>query len=183
MAGMALNEMMWKQMARTLTHFLLSVLVATSIGVLLGAGDAHAATTFAVNRTGDALDANLANAVCDVNASQRGNQCTLRAAIQEANDTAGTDQIRFNIVSAASVKTISPASALPTITEAVTINGYSQTGASANTLATGNDAVLKIQLNGANAGPVNGLTIEASDSTIKGLVYDQTTYRGTERCS
>jgi titin len=55
----------------------------------------------------------------------------------------------------------------------VSINGYSQTGASQNTLATGNNAVLKVQLNGTNAGPVNGLTIEASDSTITGLVINR----------
>jgi hypothetical protein len=85
----------------------------------------------------------------------------------------GADQIRFNIVSAASDKTISPTSALPTVTERVSINGYSQTGASPNTLAEGNDAVLKIQLNGTNAGPAHGLVIEASDSTLRGLVINR----------
>src|SRR5918998_6971478 len=131
------------------------------------------AATFIVNRTADTPDANLANAACDVNASQQGNQCTLRAAIQEANDTNGADEIRFNIVSAAAVKTIFPTSALPTITEAVTINGYTQTGASQNTLAEGNDAVLKVQLNGTNAGPAHGLVIEAPDTTIRGLVINR----------
>ena len=131
------------------------------------------AATFTVNRAADTPDANLANAACDVNASQQGNQCTLRAAIQEANDTNGADEIRFNIVSAAAVKTIFPTSALPTITEAVTINGYTQTGASQNTLAEGNDAVLKVQLNGTNAGPAHGLVIEAPDTTIRGLVINR----------
>ena len=158
--------------ARTLTFYVLALLVAASIGVLLVANTAYAAN-FVVNRTGDAPDANINNAACDSNASQRGNQCTLRAAIQEANDTAGADQIRFNIVSAASVKTISPASPLPTVTEQVSINGYRQTGASPNTLAEGNDAVLKIQLNGTNAGPAHGLVIEASDSTLRGLVINR----------
>ena len=70
--------------------------------------------------------------------------------------------------------TISPASDLPPITEAVTINGYSEslgegtTPASANTLAVGNNAVLKIELSGAAAG--NGLKIEADDSTVQGLI-------------
>jgi len=163
---------MWGERTRTIALWLLALLIATSMGVLLAANPAHAAT-FVVNRTADTPDANLANAACDANASQAGNQCTLRAAIQESNDTNGVDQIRFNIVSAASVKTISPASALPTITEALTINGYSQTGASANTLAEGNDAVLKIQLNGTNAGSANGLVIQASDSTVKGLVINR----------
>jgi hypothetical protein len=156
------------------------MLVAASIGVLVAANPAYAAN-FIVNRNGDAPDANINNAACDSNASQRGNQCTLRAAIQESNDTAGADQIRFNIVSAASVKTVSPTSALPTITEQVTINGYTQSGASPNTLATGNNAVLKVQLNGANAGTgpnANGLVIEASNSTVRGLVINRFDSRG-----
>jgi hypothetical protein len=177
MLAMALHKVIWMGRARTLVLCILAVLVAASIGVLLAANPAHAAT-FTVNRTGNAPDANLANAVCDSNASQTGNQCTLRAAIQEANDTPGPDLIRFNIpdnpnVAGLEVKTISPASALPTITEQVTINGYTQAGASTNTLATGNDAVLKVQLNGINAGGVNGLVLQAPDSTIRGLVINR----------
>ncbi len=158
--------------ARTLASCVLAVLVAASASVL-AAGPAHAAT-FSVNRTGDAPDANLNNTACDSNTSQAGNQCTLRAAIQEANDTAAPDTINFNIGGNASVKTISPASGLPTIREALTINGYSQTGASPNTLAEGDDAVLKVQLNGTNAGPdTSGLRIEAADCTVKGLVINR----------
>jgi CSLREA domain-containing protein len=164
---------MWVQKkARTCAYWVLAVLIIGSIGVLVWVKSAHAAI-FVVNRTADTPDANLTNAACDVEPSQRGNQCTLRAAIQEANDTPGEDQIRFNIVSAAAVKTISPASALPFITEAVTINGYSQTGANANTLAEGNGAVLRIQLNGTNAGGVNGLVIQAPSCTIRGLVINR----------
>ena len=66
--------------------------------------------------------------MCDTS-RKKGKQCTLRAAIEESNDTPGADTINFNIVSDASVKTISPASLLPIITEAVTINGYTQRGA------------------------------------------------------
>ncbi len=150
----------------------LALLVAASTGVLLAVSPAQAAT-FVVNRNGNAPDANINNAACDANASQQGNQCTLRAAIAEANDTAGADTINFNIVSDAAVKTISPASPLPTVTEQVTIHGHTQPGASPNTLATGNNAVLKIQLNGTNAGPAHGLVIEAPESTIRGLVINR----------
>jgi hypothetical protein len=174
MAGMTMHKAMWMDTrARTLAFALLALLVAISIGVLVAANPAHAAT-FTVNRNGDAQDANLANATCDVNASQRGNQCTLRAAIREANSTLGADVISFNIpdnpnVAGLEVKTISPTRALPTITEQVSINGYTQSGASVNTLATGNDAVLKIQLNGTNTADLtSGLEIEASNSTIRG---------------
>jgi hypothetical protein len=157
------------------------LVVMVALLFLLSPRPANAAT-FTVNRTGDAGDANLANAACDSNASQSGNQCTLRAAIEEANDTAGTDTINFNISSQTAVKTISPASELPAIDEAVTINGYSQPGASPNTRATGNDAVIKIQLNGTNAGTsaIVGLTIQADDSTVKGLAINRFSGFGVE---
>ena len=95
---------------------------------------------------------------------------SLRQAILDANDEVanpGHDTISFNI-SGGGPHTIAPISALPTITAPVTIDGYSQPGASPNTLAVGNDAVLKIELSGPDA--LNGLKIEADDSTVKGLV-------------
>ena len=160
--------------ARRLVPKALLALAALALaGVLLALFSEPAeAATFTVNRTGDASDRNINNSVCDVSPT-RGNQCTLRAAIQEANDTPGPDVIRFNIGSTSSVKTISPASPLPIITEDVTIDGYTQRGARANTLAEGNNAVLKVQLNGTNAGDANGLMITASNSTIKGLVINR----------
>lgn len=68
---------------------------------------------------------------------------SLRQAILDANANAGADMINFNI-SGAGVQTITLTSALPTIDETVTIDGYTQPGASPNTLAVGNDAVLLI---------------------------------------
>jgi hypothetical protein len=162
---------------RLLALIVLAVVVA--IPAALSPVPADADTTFTVNKTGDGQDANLANAACDANASQSGKQCTLRAAIEESNDTPGVDTINFNIGGTDPVKTISPASLLPTITESVIINGYSQPGASANTRATGNNAILNIQLNGTNAGvQAKGLAIEADDSTVKGLVINRFDGRG-----
>jgi hypothetical protein len=70
---------------------------------------------------------------------------------------------------------IQPASALPTITDIVVIDGYTQgqntpQKASQNTLAKGDNAVLRIELNGSNA-PLytNGLLISAGNSTVRGL--------------
>src|SRR5262249_34670497 len=95
------------------------------------------------------------------------------------------DTINFNIPGAG-VQTINvgtDASAagipLPTIIKPVTINGYSQTGASVNTMANSDNAVLLIQLNGPSAGTSsNGLTLGAGSggSTIKGL--DITSFSG-----
>ncbi len=55
---------------------------------------------------------------------------SLRQAITDANGNPGADTINFNIVGSG-VHTIAPATALPNLTDAVTINGYSQPGASA----------------------------------------------------
>ena len=101
---------------------------------------------------------------------------SLRKAITDANSSPGFDEIAFNIPGVGP-HTISPASALPDITGPVTINGYTQPGASANTLATGNDAVLLIELDGTNSGSGatngNGLAFAASDSTVRGLVINR----------
>src|ERR1041384_977469 len=67
---------------------------------------------------------------------------SLRQAILDANANVGTDTIDFDIPGTG-VHTISlTTGALPDITEAVTIDGYSQPGSSENTLANGDNAVL-----------------------------------------
>ena len=53
------------------------------------------------------------------------------------------------------------------------IDGYTQPGSAANTQTVEDDAVLLIELNGANAGDANGLTITAGSSTIRGLVINR----------
>src|SRR5258708_36480769 len=72
---------------------------------------------------------------------------SLRQAIMDANGTAGIDTIVFAIPGSG-LHTIAPTSNLPTITEAVIIDGYSQAGSSANTLALGDNAVLQIEVTG-----------------------------------
>jgi hypothetical protein len=62
--------------------------------------------------------------------------------------------------------------AIPTITNAVIIDGYSQPGSSPNTLAVGDNAVLKIVLDGSLAGAVDGLVMASGNSTVRGLVID-----------
>ena len=152
--------------------------VVFALGLMLVEAGPVLGATFTVNRIGDAADLNLANAACDVS-STTGNQCTLRAAIQEANDTPGPDTINFNIASTS--KTIAPATPLPPITEQVTINGYSQANAVVNTNATGNNAVLKITLDGVNAGAdADGLVIQGNDSLIRGLVIQRFDGSGIE---
>ena len=53
------------------------------------------------------------------------------------------------------------------------IDGYTQPGSAANTQTVEDDAVLLIELNGANTLDANRLTITAGNSTIRGLVINR----------
>jgi CSLREA domain-containing protein len=125
---------------------------------------AQAAATFTVNSTADPGDG-----VCDAV------QCTLREAINAANANLGTDTIAFNIPGAGP-HTIQPTSALPSITDPVVIDGYTQPGANPNTNGPGLglNTVLRIELDGSNAGAgVAGLHIWADGSIVRGLVINR----------
>ncbi|HYI22452.1 MAG TPA: right-handed parallel beta-helix repeat-containing protein [Candidatus Limnocylindrales bacterium] len=160
---------------RSRGYIALLIIVPVLLAVFGATGPVAAETTFTVNRIGDASDLNLANSACDTSTNS-GKQCTLRAAIEEANDTPGADTINFNITSTS--KVIAPGSPLPPITDQLTIDGYTQTGASPNTQAVGNNAVLKIVLDGVNAGEeAIGLDLAGYRVTVKGLVIQR--FEGT----
>jgi len=89
---------------------------------------------------------------------------SFRAAISNANATVVQDTIAFNI-SGTGPFTITPATALPTITNSVFIDGYTQPGASQNTLANGDNAVIEIEL----AGAFGTVSLDTSNSTVRGL--------------
>lgn len=96
---------------------------------------------------------------------------SLRGAIIASNAAQGTtNTITFDIPGSG-VQTITLAADLPTITVPVVINGYSQPGASPNTLAVGDNAKLLIQLDGTNAD--NGFDIAAGNSMVEGLVINR----------
>ena len=98
---------------------------------------------------------------------------SLRQAILDANASgAAANEIDFNIPGSG-VQVIQLLSALPVVNHPLVINGYSQPGASPNTLTTGDNAVLLIELDGAQAGSANGLSITSGGCTIEGLVIDQ----------
>ena len=155
------------------------LLVAVLVGGLLPLAappPARAAATFTVTTTGDGGD-DTPDGACDSNPTRFQVDCTLREAIQEANFAPGADAIRFDIFEAVgpALKTIRPASPLPTITEEVTIDGYTQPGARPNTAAVGTNAVLTVELDGTNAGPrAAGLLISGGAHTvIRGLVVNR----------
>ena len=82
----------------------------------------------------------------------------------------------FDIGGTSDVKTIKPSSALPAIMGPLTIDGYTQPGASVNTAPVGTNAVLKIVLDGsivsAQGHAVRGLEVMAAEATIRGLVIN-----------
>ncbi len=107
---------------------------------------------------------------------------SLRWAITQANATMGADLINFNIVGAGP-HTIALTSELPPIndnTGGVTIDGFSQTGANANSISVFNatsispmNGVYKIIITGLSGSTswFKGLTINSNNNIIKGIVF------------
>ncbi len=98
---------------------------------------------------------------------------SLRQAIIDANTNPGADTIAFNIIGSG-VQTIVPATTLPPITDAVTIDGYTQPGSSPNTNAVGLglNTVLKIEIAGTGT-TGNGLEARANGVTVRGLAVNR----------
>ena len=117
---------------RTLAFGLL--LVALVAASTVGPKPAGASTAFTVNSTGDAEDNSAGNGSCFTGAfiqvgTRFTEECTLRAAIEEANandnDATVVDEIHFDIP-VGGVQTISPDTGLPVVSEPVKIDGYTQ---------------------------------------------------------
>lgn len=121
-----------------------------------------------VNSTGDQGDINPGDGQCQVD--RGGAECTLRAAIEEAN-AGGAATISFDIPRDCG-HVIQPASALPTIQQPVVLDGYTQPGSSVNTLpiAQGTNARICIEVNGGLiTDGSSGLVFESDGNTIRGL--------------
>ena len=141
----------------------LVAVVAVMLVVVGPAGTAFGAT-FTVNSTGDGADASTADGMC----ADAGGQCTLRAAIQQANASAGKDTIGFSIGSGP--KTITPGSELPAVFGAVTIDGTTQPGFAGKPI---------IELDGSNTEQdAAGLYLISGGSTVRGLVINRFTGDG-----
>jgi hypothetical protein len=130
----------------------------------------------------------LALAVSGISASGRGAAFTvtnandsgagsLRQAILDANGSAGPDTIQFAIPGSG-VHTITLSTRLPSITQATTIDGFTQAGSSPNTLPfpQGTNTVLAIEISGQGM-PLTldavGLTIDAGGAVIRGLAINR----------
>jgi hypothetical protein len=108
---------------------------------------------------------------------------------QNPGSYGSADQIRFNI-SGSGVHTINVGSSghgrLPTITDGVTIDGYTQPGASANTKSSSDDAKVLVELNGSNAGnAADGIDVHipgggsaGKHAVIRGLAINRFSLNG-----
>jgi len=126
--------------------------------LLLAAGCGGKGGGLVVNSAGDAGDSDPGDEICRTAASAT--ECTLRAAIEEANAWAGSETITFNLPSPSF--TISTASVLPDITEAVVIDGTSQPGYIAGSnMATidGSDIEVPITIDGLTVAPGINVTL------------------------
>ena len=135
--------------ARVLRVLLSALLLTTLVFSSIPPGAVHA-STFVVNETGDEADANIGDGICDVNPGNGTDNCTLRAAIQEANSIDSSDVITFSAPLTVSLTSALPAIAYPlsidgtTVGDWVTVDGNGLTGI--------------------------GLDIQSSSVTVKGLV-------------
>ena len=144
--------------------------VSVSLCALLFGATANAAT-FTVTNTNDSGGGSLRQAIIDGVAATVGNV---------AHDTV----IAFNIPGAG-VHTIRPTSPLPPIKDLL-IDGYTQPGSRANTLAKGSDAILLIEIDGINAGAgADGLVNQGAvpgagvpNVGIRGLVINRVSGAG-----
>jgi parallel beta-helix repeat protein len=146
-------------------------------------------SAYVVTTTADTGPGSLRDAITQVNADTS-------HALYASPSNSAVDEIDFAITStsdtgggfnaANGVATIAPLPALPVFSNAVIIDGYSQAGASPNTLTAGDNAVLKVELNGAQE-PLNltgvnpnptvaydgiGLSITGGGSTVRGLAVN-----------
>lgn len=104
---------------------------------------------------------------------------SLRQAILDANANPDFSFITFQIPGACP-RTIAPLSALPTISQGVRIDGFSQPGSAANTRETGDNAVRCVILDGSNV-IATGLAYTGSTSTqfwVQGLAIGGFTSAG-----
>ena len=140
-------------------------LLTLTIAVLLAPGPSANAVTFVVENTID------------------NGTGSLRQAIIDANTNPGEDFIAFNIPNNGP-HTIAPQSALPEITDSVTLDGFTQGSQTANpaddAVPNSNpidqpiNTVLKIELDGSGAGfTAVGLMISAANTTVRGLAINR----------
>jgi CSLREA domain-containing protein len=142
--------------------------------VVLVAFDASAAT-LVVNGTADASPPDTGDGICSLREAMQSiiNAANFGNCLNSGGAYGTADTINFNITGAG-VHTIYAAATLPVITKPMLIDGYSQPGSSANTLAVGNNAQMKIEINGTGMTPAFSdlFQLQSNSTVIKGLVVN-----------
>ncbi len=125
------------------------------------------AVDFTVNLTTDQHDANLADGVCDIGAGT--GQCSLRAAVEQANNLVSDDRVFFNLpansiitLTSANGGDISIESSLGTFFGALEING---TGANNLTIDGGAGTNRIFSFRNASSAIISGVTLTGGNGT------------------
>jgi hypothetical protein len=156
-----------------------------TVPVLEALEDRALPSAYVVTTTADGGPGSLRDAISAINADTD-------HALYASPSSPSVDEIDFAITAASDtgrgynpvtgVASIALCSALPPIRNAVLINGYTQAGASENTLANGDNAVLKIDLDGSGFdSPSNGASnpsayptlVLGNGVTVRGLVINR----------
>ncbi len=121
------------------------------------------AVDFTVNLTADQHDANLGDGVCDINLATAGEQCSLRAAVEQANNLGSDDRVLFNL----------PANSIITLTTAnggeilmTNVGTLDIVGTGANNLTIdGGTGINRIFYTDQATVSITGLTLTGGDET------------------
>ncbi len=146
--------------------------------------DLDVASSVIVNSTADGPDDTPGDGVCDTGGTNSSGEieCTLRAALEEANASTSVETVEFEIPTndpgyTGNHWTIRPDTPLPTIVRPVAILGETQTG---SVCAADGNHTLTIYLNGGAAGAAPVLDIAAGDSLISGVAVANSPSRGID---
>ena len=158
--------------ARRALHLLAAFTLVLSQLMLLAPSTALAAPVVTVNSTGDGADAAPGDGICDtggVNATGS-DECTFRAAIQEANASGPVDEIAFGIpasdpnhVGASYI--IRPLTGLPYLSQRVFVDGTTQPGFSGTPIV-----VVDGTVSAPNSDGPDGILIDGTDVSVRGFV-------------
>ena len=163
MYGQETRKVFWGQFVPFVGIFVM--LMSVMVVVLAAVPVVHAAT-LVVDTTNDTVDANAGDGVC----ADSNGDCSLRAAIEEANALTGADSISFNI-GGSGVHTITLSSNLPTIDSSISIDGSTQPGYSGSPL---------IYLDGSSVTKPIQLSSNATNVTIKALDISRSSHTNAD---
>lgn len=160
--------------SRTLRYLLPLLVALVSTGTL-------AQTTYLVNATTDNSDANPGNGECNTGSGDGFAECTLRAAIEEANASSGVANIHFAAdipTNALDFTEISISSGLPAITGPVNIDGRTHPDWDGSTEFPQPRVVLRWTGGSGTAWSAIRLDAGAAGSSVRGLAIRDFTASG-----